>query len=185
MRIALALIVLALAGTASADNGFWSGTTRWNGKSAPRGKDLLRAAMLVEHNSARRAYGSAPLIWDEALTKDAARYARKLSDSGQFAHDKQDGVKPTQGENLFMGTRGAYSYTAMARLWVDERRWFKKGRFPDVVTGGRPWQHVGHYTQIVWPATQRVGCALESGKSQDYLVCRYLPAGNYFGVELK
>jgi len=185
MRHTIALTALALAGTAfAADDGFQRGTTRWNNKPAPRGDKLMRKTMLTEHNAARRAYGSAPLVWDDALARDAARYAGVLAKRGKMAHDPQPGVKPRQGENLFMGTRTAYSYKAMARLWVDERRWFKKGRFPEVVTSG-PWTRVGHYTQIVWPSTQRVGCALDDNKNEDVLVCRYLPAGNYFGVELK
>ena len=44
------------------------------------------------------------------------------------------------------------------------------------------WSQVAHYTQIVWPSTERVGCATASNRSNDYLVCRYLPAGNVVGV---
>jgi hypothetical protein len=47
------------------------------------------------------------------------------------------------------------------------------------------WSQVAHYTQIVWPATQRVGCATASNRSNDYLVCRYLPAGNVVGVVMR
>lgn len=139
--------------------------------------------MIAEHNDARRAYGAEALVWDDALAKDAATYAAILARRGQISHDPQTGAELRQGENLFIGTRTAYSYTAMARLWVDERRWFRKGRFPDVVTTG-PWTRVGHYTQIVWPETQRFGCAVASNKTDDVLVCRYFPAGNFLGVEM-
>jgi hypothetical protein len=44
---------------------------------------------------------------------------------------------------------------------------------------------VAHYTQIVWPTTQRVGCATASNRSSDYLVCRYLPTGNLVGVVMR
>jgi hypothetical protein len=47
------------------------------------------------------------------------------------------------------------------------------------------WSDVGHYTQIVWPASQRVGCATASNRANDYLVCRYLPAGNIVGTVLR
>ena len=69
----------------------------------------------------------------------------------------------------------------MIGLLVDERRYFRPGRFPTVSRTG-DWSHVAHYTQIVWPATQRVGCATAANRSNDYLVCRYLPAGNVVGV---
>ncbi len=178
MRHSIALILIASAGTASAQDGFQSGTTRWDGKPASRGDALLRATLLAEHNAARREYGSQPLVWDNALTAAADRYVRILADEGRIAHDKTRG---DQGENLFMGTRGAYSYRAMARLWIDERQWFVKGRFPYVVKPGNPWTKVGHYTQIVWPTTQRVGCAVASNSRDDFLVCRYSPSGNIFG----
>lgn len=115
------------------------------------------------------------------LAKDSARYAAVLAKRGRIAHDPDKG---RQGENLFQGTIRAYPYAMMARLWVDEKKHFKKGVFPDVVKAG-PWSLVGHYTQIVWPGTQRFGCAVASNKDDDFLVCRYLPAGNVYGVAMR
>ena len=89
-----------------------------------------------------------------------------------------------QGENLFMGTRGAYDYREMADAWIDERASFRGGTFPEVSATG-DWSDVGHYTQIVWPETRAVGCALASNANEDYLVCRYLPAGNVVGTRLR
>ncbi len=140
--------------------------------------------MIEVHAKARRAYGVAPLAWDDALATDARRYARAMARSGVFAHDKQQGVRPQQGENLFKGTRNAFSYTLMAQLWVDERKDFRRGRFPDIVRGG-DWRRVGHYTQIIWPTTTRFGCATAGNAEEDFLVCRYLPAGNVYGVVLR
>lgn len=140
--------------------------------------------MVSAHNEARRQYGVPPLAWDEALSRDAAVYAAKLARSGRFEHDKQAGVYPRQGENLFVGTRGAYSYGEMIGLLIDERRYFKPGRFPDVSRSGSVSQ-VGHYTQIIWPTSQRVGCATAANRGSEYLVCRYLPAGNVYGTYLR
>ena len=145
---------------------------------------LLRSAMMAGHNQARRQYGVAPLLWDEGLARDAAVYAARLARTNRFEHDRQTGRFPRHGENLFMGTRDAYSYVDMIRLLVDERRYFRPGRFPNVSTTGSVW-HVGHYTQIIWPSSQRVGCATASNHSNDYLVCRYLPAGNIVGTALR
>lgn len=150
----------------------------------PRGTALLRSAMLNGHNEARRASGMPPLAWDEALARDAAIYAQRLARTNRFEHDRQAGRNPRQGENLFMGTRGAYSYADMIRLLVDERRHFRPGRFPDISRTGN-WSDVGHYTQIIWPTSQRVGCATASNRANDYLVCRYWPAGNIVGTSLR
>ena len=163
---------------------FINGIRPWDGKPARRGPVLLQRAMLDVHNAARRSYGVAPLKWNAALADSARGWAAQLAARRQFAHDPQKGIDPSQGENLYRGTRGAFSYAAIAQLWVDERRDFRPGRFPDVVASGA-WQRVGHYTQIIWPATREVGCALSSDAENDFLVCRYAPAGNYYGVTLK
>jgi hypothetical protein len=69
----------------------------------------------------------------------------------------------------------------MVADWIDEGTNFKPGRFPHV-SGKLHWTMVSHYTQIVWPTTTSVGCAIVSNPRDDYLVCRYLSAGNVFGI---
>jgi hypothetical protein len=150
----------------------------------PRGEALLRATMIAAHNRARQQYGVGPLVWDEALARDARAYARLLAGTGRFEHDVQIGNRPRHGENLWMGTRTAYSYAQMIGHLVDERRFYRPGRFPNVSHTGE-WSHVAHYTQIIWPASQRVGCGTASNLSSDYLVCRYFPAGNIVGTMLR
>lgn len=68
----------------------------------------------------------------------------------------------------------------MAGGWVDEKRMFRAGIFPEVSSTGR-WSDVAHYTQIIWRGTARVGCAIHQGEAWDVLVCRYLPPGNVVG----
>jgi len=153
-------------------------------RPAARGEPLLRSTMISAHNRARRQFGVGPLVWDDRLARDAAVYARVLARTGRFEHDPQPFRRPRQGENLFMGTRSAYSYADMIGLLVDERQFFRPGRFPAVSRTG-DWSQVAHYTQIVWPTSQRVGCATASNRANDYLVCRYLPAGNVVGTVLR
>jgi hypothetical protein len=178
------LTVLAVAIPAAALAVPTHGVEPWSGQQQLRGASLLRSTMLEGHNRARRQYGVAPLAWDKALARDAAVYAARLARSNRFEHDRQAGRTPRQGENLFMGTRGAYRYADMIGLLVEERRYFRPGRFPDVSRSGSVSQ-VGHYTQIIWPTSQRVGCATASNRASDYLVCRYLPAGNVVGTFLR
>lgn len=80
-----------------------------------------------------------------------------------------------------MGTRGAFSVDQMLGSWVAEGRMFRPGRFPNVSRTGS-WEQVGHYTQMIWPTSIRVGCAVRSSIRYDYLVCRYSPPGNVMGV---
>ncbi len=178
------LTALALLTPIAAMAEVQSFTERWDGRKVARGDALMRTTILDAHNKARKAYGSLPLYWDAALASAASAYASKLARENRFAHDPQKGVRVRQGENLWMGTRGAFSYAVMAASWIDERKDFKPGRFPDVSRTG-DWSVVGHYTQVVWPGTTSVGCAIASNATDDYLVCRYAPAGNVVGVVMR
>jgi hypothetical protein len=79
-----------------------------------------------------------------------------------------------------MGTHGAFTVEAMVRAWASEKRMFVPGVFPNNSRSGN-WMDVAHYTQMIWPTTTRIGCALASTSRTDYLICRYSPAGNIDG----
>lgn len=141
---------------------------------APSAGTLLRV-----HNSARLAAGVGSLAWDRRLEADAASYARYLAARNVFLHSSRQSRGDT-GENLWMGTHGAFSVESMFGGWLSEGTRFRAGVFPAVSRSGN-WHDVGHYTQIVWPQTRSVGCAIASNRSFDFLVCRYWPSGNVHG----
>ncbi|WP_184504677.1 CAP domain-containing protein [Sphingomonas endophytica] len=145
-----------------------------------RDASLLQREMLDAHNRARRAVGLPPLAWSAALAAAADRHAQELARSGRLFHAEQRAGDAWQGENLFAGTRDGYDYGEMVRYWVEERRYFRNRRSPRFSRTGR-WQDAVHYAQIVWRATTEVGCAMESGRTQDFLVCRYNPGGEIAG----
>ncbi len=147
---------------------------------AARGPAQLRQAMEAGHRAARAEKGLPPLSWDPALARDAQAYADTLAATGTFEHSDQPRGMPEQGENLWTGTRGAYRYAEMVGHWVEEKRDYVPGILPDVSRTGQ-FEDVGHYTQIMWRATRRFGCAQASSAEDDYVVCRYAPAGNYIG----
>jgi hypothetical protein len=135
--------------------------------------------VLAAHNSERARAGLPPLAWDTELGNAAAAYAQKLAFTGRFRHSNRQARRGT-GENLWMGSHGAFSVEAIVGGWASEKRWFRPGTFPYVSRTGS-WEDVGHYTQMIWPSTQRLGCALVSTQRVDYLVCRYAAAGNIDG----
>jgi hypothetical protein len=137
------------------------------------------ARVLAAHNAERAALRLPPLIWDNDLGTAAATYVAQMASSGRFEHSDRS-TRRGIGENLWWGTHGAYSVEQMIGAWASERRMFAPGIFPNVSRTGN-WADVGHYTQIIWPTTQRVGCALGSTARTDYLVCRYAPGGNIDG----
>jgi len=137
------------------------------------------ARILAAHNAERVSAGLPPLEWDNGLGSAAAAYAQQMAMSGRFQHSNRK-ARPGTGENLWMGSHGAFSVEAMVGGWSSEKRWFAPGIFPAVSRTG-DWADVGHYTQMIWPTTTRVGCALASTPRTDYLVCRYAGKGNVDG----
>lgn len=147
---------------------------------APRGNAMMQRVMMTMHNNARASARVPELTWDATLARDARGYARELARRGVFEHSKPPRGNPPQGENLWTGTRSAYRYDEMAQHWIDEQRHFVNGAVPNVTRTGK-FQDVGHYTQIVWRTTTRVGCGFASNRRDDFLVCRYTPSGNVWG----
>jgi hypothetical protein len=148
--------------------------------------DLMQARQqewLAAHNAARTEVGFAPLRWSAELAEDAGTWANHLVSQRLFHHAPEEVLKG-QGENLWRGTRGSYSPEQMIFYFVTEKHNFRTGVFPDVSRTGR-WRDVGHYTQIIWPKTRKVGCALAADRDQEVLVCRYWPAGNIMGYNIK
>jgi hypothetical protein len=137
------------------------------------------ARILAAHNSERARMGMPPLTWDAALGNEAAAYAQQMAFTGMFQHSNRQARRGV-GENLWMGTHGAFSPESMVGGWSSEKRYFMPGVFPSNSRTGN-WEDVGHYTQMIWPTTTRVGCALASTPRVDYLVCHYATAGNIDG----
>ena len=146
---------------------------------APLADDPLRGTMLAMHNATRARVGVPPLAWDATLAGAARSYAEDMARTDVFRHSPPS-MRRGQGENLWVGSRGAYDYAAMATAWTDEARLFVNQPTPMFSITGH-WQDVGHYSQIVWRSTTALGCAMASSASFDYVVCRYGPAGNVIG----
>ena len=133
--------------------------------------------LLIAHNLERDRVGVPRLMWSAKLSAQAQDWADQLARSNRFEH-AQD--RSGAGENLWMGPARRYSAEQMIGGFVEEVRYFRGGRFPNVSSTGS-WSDVGHYTQLIWRGTQEVGCAVGQGRDSDILVCRYFPAGNVMG----
>jgi hypothetical protein len=135
--------------------------------------------VLTAQNIERARAGLQPMAWDDSLGSAAAAYAQQMALTGRFQHSDRSQRRGV-GENLWMGTHGAFTVETMVGGWSSEKRFFVPGVFPNVSSSGN-WEDVGHYTQMIWPTTSHVGCALASNGRFDYLVCRYANAGNIDG----
>jgi len=169
--------VSACAARAQATNAGASATTA-SSTSSSTGETNRR--LLAAHNMARASAGVPPLTWSSLLADDAGRWAAHLASTGGFDHDDAGTERKHQGENLWKGTRGAYTLEQMIGAWASEVSDYRVGIFPNVSKSGN-WESVGHYTQLIWRNTTHVGCAIATTADDQVLVCRYSPPGNYDG----
>lgn len=139
----------------------------------------LANRLLAAHNSERAKVGVPPLQWDYNLAAAAASYGPVLASLGRLEHSPR-ASRPGQRENLWRGTRGAFSPEQMVAGWVGEKAYFQAGLFPNVSSTGN-WIDVSHYTQMIWRSTTRVGCSIYATGHAEYLICRYSPPGNADG----
>ena len=146
---------------------------------ASPGRQDISARLLAMHNAERSRMRAAPLQWDPRLAAAAASYGPVLARIGRLQHAPRS-LRLGQGENLWMGTRGAFSPEQMVGSWTSERNHFRSGVFPNVSRTGN-WADVGHFTQVVWKGTTHVGCAIQQSAQWDFLICRYSPPGNIDG----
>ncbi|XP_031445555.1 glioma pathogenesis-related protein 1-like [Phasianus colchicus] len=123
------------------------------------------------------------MSWDPDLAKTARGWAKRcefkhniyLQEPGQ-AHPKFNPV----GENLWTGSLSIFSVQGAITSWYKEVR--------DYTFSSNSCSRVcGHYTQVVWAQSYKVGCAVHfcptvlyfSGTNAAHFVCNYGPAGNY------
>lgn len=115
---------------------------------------------------------------DQKLVAFAIQRARTLATTEQFKHDAKG-----YGENLAWNwsSRGP----APVACSIPTDNWYneiKDYNFADPAT--TPISRVGHFTQVVWAGSTKVGCAQAASlgpKGGVYTVCNYDPPGNYLG----
>jgi uncharacterized protein YkwD len=133
----------------------------------------LANQFLAPHNVARLALRLRPLLWDAKLARYAQRYANQRRFDCALEHSNGP-----YGENIFWGSGIGWAPSQAVAAWVAERQWYNY--WSNSCAGG---QECGHYTQIVWSTTARVGCARVNclGGRGVFMTCNYDPPGNYIG----
>ncbi|KAE9412842.1 hypothetical protein Angca_005461, partial [Angiostrongylus cantonensis] len=113
-------------------------------------------------------------------------YAQIWADNCIFEHsDRKE--RPNQGQNLYMTSftnvaRNSMLHTAIELWWKELEEygipadgmltkdvWTRKGNF------------IGHFTQMAWSDSVRLGCAVARCPQMGLVVCHYSPAGNIKG----
>ncbi|KAK7420699.1 hypothetical protein QQZ08_010280 [Neonectria magnoliae] len=137
--------------------------------SASSGLTADQQAALDAHNAARKEVGQVAQVWDEGLANDAQEWATHLVSVGSLTHSEGSG----QGENLYMQSGSDSPFANAAKMWIDE-----KSSYNGQAIGDGDFSSYGHYTQIVWSTSTKVGMGVASGNGGTYVVARYSPAGN-------
>jgi len=163
-----------------------SGGTGGMGSTSSGGPDPGEPAglegILAAHNDARAAKGLAPLVWDEDLEAIAAAWGATCTDNEPPAGliDHNDGRSDTYpqyvGENIYASS-GQSSGPAAVASWMSEEADYD---YANNACSGV----CGHYTQVVWADTTKVGCAIADCPSLQFgwgVVCNYAPGGNANG----
>ncbi|MDB5480615.1 MAG: pathosis-related protein [Caulobacteraceae bacterium] len=145
---------------------------------AQEGRPDLAGEMVRDHNALRAGVGLPPVIWDEALARHAQVWADRLVSGPGLEHSPHTS-RPGEGENLARIDGAHASATAMFSGWAREGERYRYGPLncADLSGLGR----TGHYTQVIWKGTRRIGCAVAYAAASEVLVCRYGPPGNLCG----
>jgi len=133
--------------------------------------------ILDAHNAERSQLGLPNLVWAPELVGTATSWAQHLASVGSLSHSPG---RVHIGENVAYTGSKTNSLARNMQMWMDEKQYFKYGKYPNLSTTGDSGD-VGHYTQVIWKNTVSVGCASATGHSRDFLVCQYKPAGNMRG----
>lgn len=110
----------------------------------------IQQQFLSPHNDARAQVGVEALVWDNAVAAYALDYANqriadcalRFSGGGEY------------GENLFNSTGSSDPIGSAVSTWVMERQYYNYSS-NSCLEG----EVCGHYTQVVWSDTRRLGCA--------------------------
>merc|ERR1712002_1016624 len=152
-----------------------------------------KVAMGNETNGAQpQAANMRKMVWDDEL----ADIAQRWTDQCKFGHDDNRNTCDGQyvGQNAFWGASSA-KMSPYSALGVSEdavRTWYNEVKSP-----GFDSSHVspfvfdygaGHYTQVVWADSARVGCGLRYYKDGGWFAflinCNYAVGGNMQGADM-
>ncbi|CAN1167531.1 Pathogenesis-related protein 1 [Linum perenne] len=131
------------------------------------------------HNAARSAVGVGPVTWDPSVAAYAQSYARQRA-AGDCKLVHSGGP---YGENLAWSS-GQISAKGAVGMWVNEKADYNYNA--NTCAPGNTCAQgkvCGHYTQVVWRSSSRIGCAKAacSGGRGTFVICNYNPPGNYVG----
>ncbi|XP_005519593.1 PREDICTED: glioma pathogenesis-related protein 1-like [Pseudopodoces humilis] len=153
----------------------------------PRDPKFIRECVQT-HNTLRSqvdppASNMLYMTWDPDLAKTAKAWAKKCVFEHNIHLKEQGKTHPRfnfVGENIWTGSLHVFTVKAALASWFHEVEYYD-------YTTKRCSKVCGHYTQVVWATSYKVGCAVHfcpkvtytSITNAAHFVCNYGPPGNY------
>jgi uncharacterized protein YkwD len=140
------------------------------------------ASILAKHNNARDEVKVGHLSWDDGLATDAQRWADALAaQGGPLSHDDPANADHHEGENLGKDSPSTASPANSTDRWYAEKAKYDTEPNKTTYNGNPNFASWGHYSQMVWAGTTKIGCGTATSASGRYTSCRYSVAGNTEG----
>jgi pathogenesis-related protein 1 len=144
-----------------------------SGEESPRSRTMtvegFAREMLTAHNNLRAEVELPPLQWSSELAAYSQKWADSLIAKNKAAHNSNS----PYGENILVTGLGSTPSTVVTE-WASESQIY--AYHSNTCSGD-----CGHYTQLVWRSTRKVGCARALNAQREIWVCSYDPPGNYRG----
>lgn len=156
----------------------------------------MKDRILAAHNQDRNRFGLSPLAWNEDLASYAQKWAEHLRDNYGCEMRHRSNVNMREGkmfgENLaFFWTSQTLSndsFTSQPEIVV--ANWDGECADYDLENNNcAAGKQCGHFTQVTWHNTERVGCGVAicntgdanytRGGRAEIWVCNYDPPGNF------
>lgn len=172
--------------------------------------ETIEEQITARHNVYRNLeFSDSNLTWDNDLATHAQTWADYLAENytradfdagvsphaSSFQTDLHDNDDYVEGENIAWGSP-SYEYLTPSPVdistpntgnggavdaWANEKANYDYATNETTVPG----EAVGHYTQVMWQKTTKVGCGKaavqDADLGGDQIVCRYSSPGNYVG----
>ena len=160
------------------------------GGSALAAEQEAVAGMTQAHNMVRSELGLPDVVWSDDLAEYAQEWARYLAGRNGcgMRHRPVQGRNASRyGENLYWASAVRLPHGARKRQNVSPRQvvgsWVSEQSDYDHARNRCRWgKSCGHYTQVAWKATRRIGCGMAACPDLSQVwVCNYDPPGNYRG----
>ena len=138
-------------------------------------------ALVNRHNTLRKKHSAGSLSKFADIAKLAQDTANRCKKKGTLEHYGLSYNGKWMGQNLYVLGGAAPTGAEVANNWYSENKNYNYNSGKS-----KNGKEIGHFTQLVWKSTKKIGCAVAKGKWNGYspsyyVCCNYFPGGNVQG----